>query len=155
MRHGILVQDPVGLRSLSPQYREWRTTQRRIEFTTPTPTQTPWSTLPISPDSVSAFTRELHHDAGRTSISDHAADHTANAERLYEQGYNDEEEDILSQADKAITEYEQLLTDQIKKYYTVYCEGTDATCMVLPQDNPEGIPRRRRLFQARTTRRQL
>ena len=111
--------------------------------------------MPISPYSVSAFTTELHHDAGGASISDHAADHMANAERRYARGYNDEKEDIMSQADKTITEYKQLLTDQIKKYYAGYCEGTDATCMVLPQDNPEGIPRRRRLFQARTTRRQL
>ena len=65
----------------------------------------------------------------------------ANAERRYARGYNDEKEDIMSQADKTITEYKQLLTDQIKKYYAGYCEGTDATCMVLPQDSP-GIPRR-------------
>ena len=66
----------------------------------------------------------------------------ANAEKLPAWGYSDEKEAILSQADKVTTEYEQRLTDLIKKYYTVYCEGTDATSMVLPQDSPEGIPRR-------------
>jgi hypothetical protein len=54
-----------------------------------------------------------------TSISDRAADHMANAEKLPAWGYSDKKETILSQADKITTEYEQQLTDLIKEYYTV------------------------------------